>query len=138
MTHTTVDHHSALIYTMVLISASDRVMRDAELRRIGDIVRRLPVFADFDENDLPDVARQCAAMLKDEDGMATVLTVIGQALPKRLRETAYALAWEIAIVDDPVGREERRLIDLIGEKLGLGHLAMAAIEHACRARHRKG
>ncbi|MSP82984.1 MAG: hypothetical protein EXQ94_08635 [Alphaproteobacteria bacterium] len=136
MSHTTVDHHSALIYTMVLISASDREMRDAELRRIGDIVRRLPVFNDFDENDLPDVARQCAAMLSGKDGLAMVLTVIEQALPKSLRETAYALAWEIAIVDTPVGREEKRLIDLIGEKLGLSHLVTAAIGHACRARHK--
>ena len=136
MTHTAVDHHSALIYTMVLISASDREMRDNELRRIGDIVRRLPVFGDFDENDLPDVARQCAALLNATDGMTTVLTVIEQALPKRLRETAYALAWEIAVVDTPVGQEERRLIDLLADKLGIGHLAAAAIEHGCRARHK--
>ncbi len=136
MTHTTVDHHSALIYTMVLIAASDREMRDDELRRIGDIVRRLPVFRDFDENDLPDVARQCATMLNGPDGLATVLTVIEQALPKRFRETAYALAWEIAVVDTPVRKEERRLIDLIGERLGLGHLAAAAIEHACNVRHK--
>ncbi len=136
MSHVTVDPHSALIYTLVLISASDREMRDDELLRIGDIVRRLPVFRDFDENDLPDVARQCATLLNAPDGMATVLTVIEQALPKRLRETAYALAWEIAVVDTPVGAEEKRLIDLIADKLGIGLLAAAAIEHACRARHK--
>ena len=32
------DHHRALIYTMVIVSAADSEMPDAELRIIGDIV----------------------------------------------------------------------------------------------------
>ena len=45
------DHHRALIYTMVIVSAADSDMPDAELRIIGDIVGDLPVFRDFDRND---------------------------------------------------------------------------------------
>jgi tellurite resistance protein len=132
---TTIDHHSALIYTMIVVSASDREMREAELRRIGDIVRRLPVFADFDENELSTVAKQCAALLADEDGMKAVLTVIAEALPAKLRETAYALAWEIAAVDHRFGREETRIMELLRERLSLDRLVAAAIERGCRARH---
>jgi tellurite resistance protein len=132
---TTIDHHSALIFTMIVVSASDREMRDAELRRIGDIVRRLPAFADFDENELPAAAKQCAAILGDRDGMKTVLTVIGQALPARLKETAFALAWEIAAVDHRFGAEELRIVELLRESLGLDRLVAAAIERGCRARH---
>lgn len=135
MSVTTIDHHSALIYAMVLVSASDSQMRDAELRRIGEIVRRLPAFRDFDENDLPDVARQCATLLADEDGMTTVLTVIDQALPPKLKELAYALAWEVAAVDMHLGAEERRVIELLREQMGLDTLVAGAIEHACRVRH---
>ena len=40
-----IDHQAALIYTMVLVSAADRNMSDAEMRIIGDNVRDLPVFA---------------------------------------------------------------------------------------------
>lgn len=132
---TTIDHHSALIYTMIVVSASDREMREAELRRIGDIVRRLPVFADFDENELPTVAKQCAALLADEDGMKAVLTVINEALPAKLKETAYALAWEIAAVDHRFGREETRIMELLRDRLGLDRLIASAIERGCRARH---
>ncbi|MEX2648705.1 MAG: tellurite resistance TerB family protein [Alphaproteobacteria bacterium] len=132
---TTIDHHSALIYTMIVVSASDREMGDAELLRIGDIVRRMPVFADFDENELPTVAKQCAAMLSDEDGMKTVLTVIAQALPPRLKETAYALAWEIAAVEHRFGTEEKRIMELLRVTLELDRLVAAAIERGCRARH---
>ena len=42
------DHHRALIYTMVIVSAADSELPDAELRIIGDIVDDLPVFRDFD------------------------------------------------------------------------------------------
>jgi tellurite resistance protein len=132
---TTIDHHSALIYTMIVVSASDRQMREAELLRIGDIVRRLPAFADFDENELPTVAKQCAALLVDEDGMKTVLTIIAEALPAKLKETAYALAWEIAAVDHRFGREETRIMELLRERLGLDRLIAAALERGCRARH---
>src|SRR6185312_11667715 len=38
------NHHAALIYVMVTMSAVDRTMTDAELSRIGEIVSNLPVF----------------------------------------------------------------------------------------------
>ena len=46
-------HHEGLIYIMVMAAAADREMKDSEMMRLGDIVRSLPVFADFDENDIP-------------------------------------------------------------------------------------
>ncbi len=44
--------HEALIYLMVITSASDRDMTDVELARIGDVVRTWPVFEDFDQDRL--------------------------------------------------------------------------------------
>ncbi len=55
-----ISHHAALIYTMVLVSASDREMNDFEMSSIGQDVLRLPVFSDFDQNRLPAVAAECA------------------------------------------------------------------------------
>ena len=40
----TISHHSALVYTMVLVSAADRDMTDLELATMADIVRMLPIF----------------------------------------------------------------------------------------------
>jgi hypothetical protein len=45
------NHHAALVYVMVTISAVDRAMTDDELHRIGEIVSNLPVF-DYDDNEL--------------------------------------------------------------------------------------
>jgi len=47
-TRDVLDPHDALIYVMVMMSGVDRGMADEELHRIGDIVRTLPAFRDFD------------------------------------------------------------------------------------------
>ena len=98
-----IDHHTALIFTMVLVSAAEGEMTDAELETIGRQVRYLPVFEGFDRDRLTGVGRQCAELLRDEDGLALAVDMIAEALPKPLRETAYALACEVAVADRRLG-----------------------------------
>jgi tellurite resistance protein len=129
-----IGHHAGLIYTMVLVSAADREMNDFEMSSIGQDVLRLPVFSDFDQNRLPSVAAECAELLDSEEGLETVLDMIARAIPDRLRETAYALACEIAAADGKVTQEESRILEMIRHKLDLGRLVSAAIERGARAR----
>jgi hypothetical protein len=63
-----------------------------------------------------------------------VLDALSQAVPERLRETAYALACEIAAADNRVTQEEARILELLRHRLGLGRLVSAAIERGARAR----
>ena len=91
--------HEALIYTMVVMSAADSDMTDAELTTIRDIVVTLPIFQDFDSSELAQCSNDCIEMLAGEEGLDDVLNSIYHALPETLRETAYALAIEIAAVD---------------------------------------
>ncbi|WP_425450326.1 tellurite resistance TerB family protein [Virgifigura deserti] len=130
-----IDHHAALIYTMVLVSAADRNMTDAELISIGDIVGYLPVFRDFDRDRLTKVASDCAELLNGEDGLDTVFDRIKAALPEKLRETAYAMACDVAAADGAVTQEELRLLEIIRDRLAIGRLAAVAIERGARARH---
>ena len=129
------DHHSALIYSMVLASAADREMTDSELRRIGQIVERLPVFDDFDTATLAARAAECAGLLNAEDGLEDALEAIRGALPQKLHETAYAVACEIVVADGKVAQEELRLLEMLAESLPIDRLAAAAIERGARARH---
>jgi tellurite resistance protein len=129
------DPHSALISVMVLVSASDGDMTDAELSAIGDIVSHLPIFRDFDVNLLPSVAANCTALLDNEDGLDTVLRLVDEALPETLRETAYALACDVAAADGALSQEELRLLELIRYELKVGRLPAAGIERGARARH---
>jgi tellurite resistance protein len=120
---------------MVLMSASDRLMSDEELRAIGDLVSTLPVFKGFDPEGLVATTRECAEIMGGEHGLDKVIKVIADSVPENLRETAYALAVEIAAVDGKVEQEELRILELLRFALPLDKLPAAAIERAARARH---
>ena len=49
-----ISSHAALIYTMVLVSAADGDMSDAELRTMGELVSSLLAFRDYDSKLLPE------------------------------------------------------------------------------------
>ncbi len=132
---TTISHQTALIYTMVLISAADNDMTDRELMTIGRIVQSLPVFNDYDADQLPGAAETCAEILGQEDGLEAVLALIEEALPPKLRETAYAVACDVAVADGKVDQEELRMLEYLRHRLPVGRLPAAAIERGARARH---
>ena len=128
------DHHSALIYTMVLASAVDGGATDAELRTVGDIVTHLPIFAGYDKKQLPKTLAACSDLLQKENGLDLALKDIKAALPPRLRETAYALACDIVASDGEASQEELRLLELLRDRLPIERLIAAAIERGARAR----
>ncbi|MCA8929243.1 MAG: tellurite resistance TerB family protein [Alphaproteobacteria bacterium] len=130
-----INHHTALIYVMVLVSASDGDMTDAELSQIGNIVTHLPVFRDFDPEHLATLAASCTDLLQEEDGLDTTLALVREGLPEKLRETAYALACDVAVADGHIEQEELRLLEIIRHELRVGRLPAAAIERGARARH---
>lgn len=131
----TVTSQTALIYTMVLISAANGEMTNAELSTIGGIVRTLPVFSGYDENGLTKAAADCAELLSAENGLDATLEITARSLPKKLHETAYALACDVAAADLEADQEELRLLEMIRHKLDIDRLAAAAIERGVRARH---
>lgn len=130
-----IDHQTALIFTMVLVSAAEGEMTDAELNTIGRQVRYLPIFQDFDHDRLPEVGRDCAELLRREDGLDIAFDMIAESLLGPLRETAYALACDVAAADGALANEERNLLDLIRGRLNVDRLVAAAIERAAYARH---
>ena len=129
------NHHAALLYVMVAISGVDRAMTGDEFARIGEIVSNLPVFADCDENRLVEAAEACAEILSADGGLQQVLRLVREALPEKLRETAYAVALEVAAADRRVRPEEKRFLDMLGDALELDRTTTAAIERGIRARN---
>ena len=128
------DPHGALIYTMVIVSAADRDMTDAELEIIGAIVGHLPAFRDFDRQGLPGVLDSCTRLLNREDGLEEAFEAIKQALPANLRETAYALACDVAAADGEASQEELRVLEMMRHRLDIDRLIAAGIERGARAR----
>src|SRR5690606_19396563 len=110
-------------------------MTDAEMNSIGEMVGHLPVFRDFDQAKIAKTAASCVDLLNGKEGLDGILKKIAGFLPETFRETAYALACDVAAADGKVTEEEARMLDLIRFELKVGKLVAAAIERAARARH---
>ncbi|HEY6633379.1 MAG TPA: tellurite resistance TerB family protein [Rhizobiaceae bacterium] len=128
--------HEALIYLMVVTSASDRDMTDVELARIGEVVKSWPIFQDFNQDKLVKIAQDCQKLLHEEGGLQKVISLAQRAIPLHLHETAYAAAFEVAAVDLEMRMEELRVLQLLRSELAVDPLTVAAIERASKARHR--
>lgn len=133
-----INPQTALIYTMVLCSAADGAMSDAELASMGDMVEHLPVFNRYDRTNIERDGAACAELLKKEDGLDKALDLIEKALPVGLRETAYALACDVVAADATASQEELHYLELVRHRLKVDRLVAAAIERGARARHQTG
>jgi tellurite resistance protein len=129
-----IDSQAALIYIMVMVAAADNNMADAELHIIGDIVNHLPVFAGYDQKRLTKDLKDCAVMLGRDAGLEEGLKAVKTALPAKLRETAYALACDVAAAGGEISQETLRLLELLRHRLAVDRLVAAAIERGARAR----
>jgi len=129
-----IDPQAALIYIMVMVSAADSDMADSELRITGDIVNHLPIFADYDKKRLTQDLKSCAALLGRDTGLEEALKNVKAALPAKLRETAYAIACDVAAAGGEISQETLRLLELLRHRLGIDRLVAVAIERGARAR----
>jgi hypothetical protein len=89
---------------MVLVSAAEDGRSDEEPGAIGRLVHRLPAL----------------------EGLGRELDPIAGSLPAPLRETAHALACDVAAADGRAVQEEPRLLELPRHRLGLERPVAAA------------
>lgn len=130
-------HHEALIHIMITMSAVDRSMGDAELAKIGDIVKSLPIFNDYDTDNLVLDMQKCSAILQENDGLDQIISNAKNTLPPHLHETAYAMAVEVAAADLKLEQTELRLLQLLRDQMMLDRLACSAIERGAKARYQR-
>ncbi|OUR78815.1 hypothetical protein A9Q83_06345 [Alphaproteobacteria bacterium 46_93_T64] len=126
--------HTALISTMVIVSAADGDMTDREFKTIGDIVKTLPVFSEYNEEHLLADAKSGMELLGGADELSSIATKIKAVLPKKLHDTAYALACDIAVCDGQLSQEELRMLEILRHGLDVDRLSAAAIERGAATR----
>jgi len=125
----------ALICAMVLMGAADRQMSDAELTMMARLVQELPAFAEFHPSEISAVTETCLRLLERGDGLDRACALIREALPPRLRETAYLLACEVAAADGEATQEELQFLQDFRIAMDLDRLVAGAIERAAKARY---
>ena len=130
----TISTEQALIYTMVTMSGVEGRINTTELAEIGHIVKHLPAFRHFDEARLTTVAQEVGEILAEPEGLKAVLGLVKEALSPKLRETAYALAVEVAASDMAVGKKELRFLAILRDTFELDKLVTAAIERSAISR----
>lgn len=125
----------ALVCAMVLMSVADGPMSDAELGMMSRLVQELPAFSDFHSQEIETVTDSVLTLMGENDGIDRALTLIRDALPMRLRETAYLLACEVCAADGEATQEELLFLQDLRIGLDIDRLIAGAIERAAKARY---
>ncbi len=125
----------ALIAIMVAIAASDEMMETSELVSIARMVDHLPIFAQYDIDRIEAISQTVYDLFEEEDGLDTLFSLVKDALPSELFETAYALACDVAAADGRLMQSELLLLETIRHEFDIPRLHGAAIELGSKARH---
>ena len=125
----------SLVAVMIAISMSDENVRTSELITIQQVVNHLPIFSNYNSERIRQVADITFELFEEEDGLDSFFDLVKGGLPKRLYETAYALACDVAAADGYLDQPELRLLEEIRYELAIERLNAAAIERGARARH---
>jgi tellurite resistance protein len=125
----------ALVAVMIATSASDDQMRTSELLAIQRMIAQMPVFQGYDADRMRQIAAIVFDLFEEEEGLDALFGLIRDALPKRLHETAYAMACDVVTADKNLHVEELEMLEEIRDQLAIDRLHAAAIEWGARVRH---
>lgn len=134
-TYASLTPQESLVAIMIAVSAADGRVPTSELVKIQSMINHLPIFHDFDLDQLQKVSKLVFELFEAEEGLDALFGIVREALPENLNETAYALACDVAAADGRVRDEELRLLEEIRHELDIDRLHAAAIERGARARH---
>lgn len=117
----------AVVFAMVMMSASDADMSLEELETVRDVLADTPALENFDQRDLPRVAGRCAMIITGREGRGEALRMVRAATPEDFRSVAYEAAMRVAAADGVVKPAERALLEALREALDLGEAEADAL-----------
>src|SRR5690606_10668753 len=70
----------------------------------------------------------CVDMLNGDHALDQIIAKIRAVLPKKVYDTAYALACDVAVSDGQLSQEELRILEILRHGFDVDRLTAAAIE----------
>lgn len=117
----------AFIATMLAVSAADGHISDEEIEDLISRFRRLRLFSGMNDDELIASTNRPFDLLR-KGGPSELIRRASPALPKELRESAFAVAVDIAFSDGTVQDEEKQLIENLQREFGISDdLAMQTV-----------
>lgn len=132
----TISAETALVYTMVVVAASDDKMTDSEITRMTGLIGYLPAFQDYHPTRLREDADTCLEILQSDEGLDAVLGLVRESVPESHYDLLYAIACDVAASDGQLSQEELRLLEIIRHDFNIDRLLAAGIEKGVAARQR--
>lgn len=117
----------AFAAVMLAVSAADGNVSDEEVEDVVGRFTRMRLFSDMGTSQLTAMTGRLFRLLK-KGGSEELIRRGAPVLPHDLRETAFAVAVDMAFSDGSVEEEEKRLIERLQQELGLAdELAMQVV-----------
>lgn len=108
----------AMVAVMLAISAADGNISDEEIEDLITRLRRLRLFSGLTDDQLIAATNRPFDLLR-KGGPDELIRSACPALPQQLRESAFAIAVDLAFSDGSVADEEKQLIEKLQQDFGI-------------------
>jgi tellurite resistance protein len=107
-----------IVAVMLAIAAADGHISDEEIEDLISRLRRLQLFSGLTDDQLIAAANKPFDLLR-KGGPDELIRSASPALPQQLRESAFAIAVDLAFSDGSVADEEKQLIEKLQHEFGI-------------------
>ena len=108
----------SMVAVMLAIAAADGHISDEEIEDLIARLRRLRLFSGLTDDQLIAATNRPFDLLR-KGGPDELIRAASPSLPQQLRESAFAIAVDLAFSDGSVADEEKQLIEKLQHELGI-------------------
>jgi tellurite resistance protein len=98
--------------------AADGVITEEEARGLFVQLYRMKMFSGYSDNQMSSMLNKLINIIKKQ-GLEALVIMSKESLPENLKDTAFAVATDLALADGEIAEEEKKLLTKIQQSLGI-------------------
>jgi tellurite resistance protein len=103
---------------MLVAVAADGMITEEEAHGLAVGMARMRMYAGFTSNQMGAMLNKLIGIIKKE-GLETLVALAKETLPSDMRETAFAVATDLALADGEIASREKDVLTKIQQSLGI-------------------